>query len=67
MDKKRLLKVDKKFVPPQDDEDDELLDPVDPITLDELIICLKRLQKSAQTWTRRAGRKGYLDFIKQFM
>jgi hypothetical protein len=29
--------------------------------------CLKRLCKSVQTWTKRGGRQGYLEFISHFM
>lgn len=34
---------------------------------DTLRLCLKRLRKSVQKWTKRAGRQGYLTFIEQFM
>ncbi len=32
-----------------------------------LILCLKRLAKSVEKWTKRGGRKGYLDFMSQFV
>ena len=38
-----------------------------PITLDELIACLKRVRKSINFWTRQGGRQGYLDFVSQFI
>ena len=30
-------------------------------------LAFKRLLKSAKTWRKREGRKGYTDYIKQFM
>jgi hypothetical protein len=41
--------------------------PVEPITLDELIACLKRVRKSINFWTREGGRQGYLTFVSQFI
>lgn len=37
----------------------------DPITLDESIMCLKRLIKSAKMWNKEGGQRGYLDFIAE--
>jgi hypothetical protein len=39
----------------------------EPITPDEIVACLKRVRKSINTWTRRAGRQGYLAFVDQFI
>ncbi len=41
--------------------------PVEPITLDELMACLKRVRKSINRWHRRGGRQGYLTFVSQFV
>lgn len=49
------------------DAPDEEPPPSDPLPLDELVDCLRRLLKSVQRHTRRGGRQGYLSFIKQFM
>jgi hypothetical protein len=38
-----------------------------PINVATLILCLKRLVKSVQKWNKRGGRKGYLDFMTQFI
>ena len=47
-------------------EDGEELDlEIEPITLDEMIACFKRIQRSIKTMSDQ-GRQGYLDFIKQF-
>jgi hypothetical protein len=40
---------------------------VEPITLHELIACLKRIRKSINLWTRQGGRQGYLTFVSQFI
>jgi hypothetical protein len=38
-----------------------------PLTIDEIQACLKRIRKSLQTWNKRGGRRGYLEFIDQFV
>ena len=49
------------------DEDGKPADiPVEPITLDEIIACLKRVRKSINRWSRQGGRQGYLTFVSQF-
>jgi len=40
---------------------------MEPITLDEIIVCLKRVRKSINRWNRRGGRQGYLTFVSQFV
>lgn len=40
---------------------------VEPITIDVLVLCLKRVHKSAQAWNKRGGRQGYLDFVSEFV
>ncbi|MGQ0602402.1 MAG: hypothetical protein ACT4QE_12000 [Anaerolineales bacterium] len=45
--------------------------PVDsemkPMTLEEIVACLKRIRKSVAMWTKERGRRGYLSFITQFI
>ncbi|MBD0319169.1 MAG: hypothetical protein ICV87_02480 [Gemmatimonadetes bacterium] len=36
-------------------------------TMDEIVACLKRVRKSAQRWTKRAGRQGYLSFVSKYV
>ena len=36
-------------------------------TADEIVLCLKRVLRSAKRWNKEAGRQGYLDFITQFV
>ncbi len=40
---------------------------VEPLTVDEIQICLKRLRKSVDTWTKRGGSQGYLKYVSQFV
>ena len=40
---------------------------IDVITIDELILCLKRLVASAKKWNKELGIRGYLNFINQFI
>ena len=40
---------------------------VEPITIDVLVLCLKRIEKSAQAWNKRGGRQGYLSFVSEFV
>ena len=37
------------------------------VTLDELIQCLKRIEKSVHYWTKQAGDQGYLRFVSEFV
>ena len=38
-----------------------------PIDVSTLNLCLKRLVKSVQKWTKHGGRQGYLAFMSQFV
>jgi len=40
---------------------------IEPLRVDELLACLKRVRRSVQTWNKRAGRRGYLEFIDQYV
>lgn len=35
----------------------------EPISIDEITDCLKRIRKSVELWNKRSGRQGYLYFI----
>ncbi len=35
-------------------------------TVDEIVVCLKRLRKSARLWNDEGGRQGYLNYISAF-
>jgi len=37
-----------------------------PLTVDEIVLCLKRILKSVKKWNKHGGRQGYLNFIIQY-
>lgn len=37
--------------------------PCGAITIEELLLCLKRIEKSIKFWTKQGGRKGYINFV----
>src|SRR5262245_31169239 len=43
-------------------------DPNAPLlSLEDLLACLRRLKKSVEFWTNQGGRRGYLDYVSQFV
>ncbi len=38
-----------------------------PKTLDEIVACLKRVRASVKRWHKSGGRRGYLDFVSQYI
>ena len=38
-----------------------------PKTVDEILLCLKRIHKSVESWNRHGGQRGYLNFIVQYV
>lgn len=48
-----------------DDEGNEY--EIEPITVNELLDCLKRIKKSVQFWTKEMGRQGYLNYVSNFI
>ncbi|HEX8432297.1 MAG TPA: hypothetical protein VF625_13495, partial [Longimicrobium sp.] len=36
-------------------------------SIEDIVACLKRVRKSAQGWTKRGGRTGYLTFIAKYI
>ncbi len=38
-----------------------------PKTVDEIVACLKRIRRSIEMWNKEGGRRGYLNFISQFV
>lgn len=38
-----------------------------PKTLDEIIACLQRILRSIELWQKERGRRGYYDFVNQFL
>ena len=41
--------------------------PEKVIDVSTLVLCLKRLVKSVNKWTKEGGRQGYLQFMSQFV
>ena len=49
-------------------ESGEALDiPIEPISVNELLLCLKRIRKSVQRWNKEGGRRGYFEFVGRFL
>lgn len=48
-------------------EIDGILPEAGLINIEELLNCLKRINKSVQKWNKQGGRQGYLSFIKGFL
>ena len=40
---------------------------IEPKSVDEILACLKRIRRSIRHWTKEGGRRGYLDFVAQFV
>jgi hypothetical protein len=38
-----------------------------PISLEDLVACLRKLHKSVDFWTKQGGRQGYMKFIEGFV
>jgi hypothetical protein len=50
------------------EEGDKPIDlPIEPLSLDEIAACLKRIRKSIKFWSKRGGRQGYLNYVEQFI
>jgi hypothetical protein len=55
--------------PPGGDEhaDTPVVRPPDPITVDDALLCLKRVLKSVKWWNKENGRRGYLDYVVRYV
>jgi len=40
---------------------------IEPLTVDEIQACLKRVRKSVNYWNKQGGSHGYLDYISNFI
>jgi len=45
----------------------EEMQMIKPLTPDVMALCLKRIRKSIEFWTKKDGRQGYLNYIKEFV
>lgn len=41
--------------------------PMRDLSIEELVECLKRIEKSVQRWTKKNGRQGYLTFVSKYI
>jgi hypothetical protein len=48
------------------DEQQELPE-IPPKTVQEIVACLKRVRTSVKRWHKSGGRRGYLDFVSQYI
>lgn len=39
---------------------------IEPVLMDLMLKCIKRVRKSVQYWNKQSGTRGYLDYIRQF-
>jgi len=51
---------------PEETEEQRMLAP-EPIKVDEILLCLKKILNSVKKWNKSGGRTGYLDFIVQYV
>ncbi len=58
----------------QDADDDEMQDGLaiadellTHITIEEFIECLRRLKRSVELWNATKGRRGYLEYVREFI
>ncbi len=40
---------------------------IEPRSLDEIIACLKRIHTSINRWQKKLGKRGYFEFVSQFI
>lgn len=45
----------------------EIHENMPSLTVSELIACLKRIRKSIEMWQKEGGRRGYFEFVNQFI
>ena len=50
---------------PAPDKSPSALDPT--LTAAELVLCLKRIRKSIDFWTKEGGRQGYLNYVSEYV
>lgn len=50
-----------------DEHDRPVEFPMNSLSANEIVACLKRLRKSVRFWTKEGGRQGYLNYIVQFL
>jgi hypothetical protein len=46
--------------------EDSSLETMQHYTLEDMLLCFKRLESSLKFWNKEGGRQGYLNYISQF-
>ena len=41
--------------------------PADPISAEDMRLCLNRLRSSIKRWSREGGRQGYLTYLSEYL
>jgi hypothetical protein len=54
-------------IPWETSEDEESTKLLHPLVAAEIVLCLKRLRKSIERWSKQDGRQGYLHFVRQYV
>jgi hypothetical protein len=49
------------------DDEQSAMPEIAPKTLEEIVACLKRIHTSVKRWHKSGGRRGYLDFVSQYI
>lgn len=49
-----------------DDDSGAVIPPDQANSVRDVLICLKRIRKSAYLWNEQGGRQGYLEYISEF-
>jgi hypothetical protein len=55
------------FIQMRDEAGREVEMGLEPITVPEMVACLRRIERSIKMWNKKYGRRGYFDFVQQFM
>ena len=49
------------------DDDEEVEIGTEPLPVEVIAACLKRIRRSVSMWTKERGKRGYLDYVRQFI
>jgi hypothetical protein len=41
--------------------------PFQAISMEELLLCVSRIEKSIKRWTKQNGRRGYIEFVSPYV
>ncbi len=54
-------------IKPENEDGEPINIPLDTISYEDMIACLKSLRKSVKLWNKEGGQKGYLNYVKEFV